>query len=114
MNERERLIELIQKSVDGCARNWAEKIADHLLENGVIVPPVKVGNTVFGISRGAIVPISIDRIQHSSRGTDILGRNERYFGNGTITLHPDNEFGIEWYKTKEEAEKALKGGATNE
>jgi len=36
---RERLIELIQKSVNGCARNWAETIADYLLENGVIVTP---------------------------------------------------------------------------
>ena len=28
-----------------------------------------------------------------------------------ITLHPDNEFGIEWYTTKKQAEKALQGGA---
>ena len=35
--ERERLIELIIESVDGCARNWAEVIADHLLANGVRV-----------------------------------------------------------------------------
>ena len=89
----------------------AESIADYLLEHGALVPPVKVGDTVYGISRGAIVPISIDRIQHSSRGIDILGRNEQCFGNGTITLHPDNEFGIEWYTIKEQAEKALKGGA---
>lgn len=37
MTERERLIELIQNAVDGCARHWAEVIADHLLANGVIV-----------------------------------------------------------------------------
>ena len=36
---RERLVELIQESVNGCARNWAEVIADYLLENGVIVTP---------------------------------------------------------------------------
>ena len=35
--ERERLIALIIESVDGCARNWAEVIADHLLANGVKV-----------------------------------------------------------------------------
>ena len=34
---RDRLIELIQDAVNGCARNWAEIIADHLLANGVIV-----------------------------------------------------------------------------
>lgn len=27
---RDRLINLIQNAVDGCARNWAEVIADHL------------------------------------------------------------------------------------
>lgn len=34
LEQREKLIELIQESVR-CARNWAEVIADHLLENGV-------------------------------------------------------------------------------
>lgn len=117
MNERERLIELMRQAFNVSDDNYGtpntEQVVDYLLENGVIVPPVKVGQTVYGISRGAIIPIGIDRIQYSKRGIDILGRNER-FGNGTITLHPDNEFGIEWYTTKEEAEKALKGGATNE
>ena len=110
MTERERLIEICDTNNGWVDEAPAEKFADYLLENGVIVPPVMVGQTVYGISRGAIIPIGIDRIQYSNRGIDILGRNERYFGNGTITLHPDNEFGIEWYATKEEAEQALKGG----
>ena len=42
---RDRLIELIQASVGGCARNWAEVIADHLLANGVIVPILQTGVT---------------------------------------------------------------------
>ena len=36
---RERLIELIQNSVGGCARHWAEIIADNLIENGVAIIP---------------------------------------------------------------------------
>lgn len=32
---RDKLIDLIQGAVGGCARHWAELIADHLLENGV-------------------------------------------------------------------------------
>lgn len=44
---REKLIELIMNAVGGCARHWAEVIADHLLANGVIVPPCKVGATLF-------------------------------------------------------------------
>lgn len=45
--QRERLVELIQASVNGCARNWAEVIADYLLAHGIIVPPCKVGDDVF-------------------------------------------------------------------
>ena len=113
MNERERLVELLNKSCEarGWLMNGAGTIADYLLENGVIVLPVKIGQTVYGISRGEIIPIGIDRIQYSNRGIYILGRNERCFGYGTITLDPNNKFGMEWYKTKEQAEKALKGGA---
>lgn len=44
---RDRLIELIQNAVGGCARHWAKIIADHLLANGVIVPPCKVGDFVY-------------------------------------------------------------------
>lgn len=35
MTDREKLIELIQSAVGGCARHWAELIADHLIANGV-------------------------------------------------------------------------------
>ena len=48
MTERERLIELLNewgnKENDGVR---AESIADYLLANGVIVPPCKVGDTVY-------------------------------------------------------------------
>ncbi len=47
---RDKLIELIQDAVGGCARHWAEIIADHLLKNGVIIPPCKLGDTVWYIS----------------------------------------------------------------
>lgn len=45
---RNKLIELIQESVDGCARYWASVIADHLIENGVILPEfLKVKETKY-------------------------------------------------------------------
>ena len=34
---REKLIELIQSAVNGCATYWAGLIADYLIANGVIV-----------------------------------------------------------------------------
>ena len=36
MTEREKMIKIIQNSVDGCAEHWAGLIADGLLENGVV------------------------------------------------------------------------------
>ena len=57
MNERERLIELLmqgeleasKQGVFNCSwsKRKAEIIADFLIENGVIVLPVKVGGTVY-------------------------------------------------------------------
>ena len=53
LNERDRLIELIgdkQPSAEYENYNsveWAEHLADYLLANGVIVPPCKVGDTVW-------------------------------------------------------------------
>ena len=45
--ERKRLIELLNVDMSGCNGDYAEEMADYLLENGVIVPPCKVGDTVY-------------------------------------------------------------------
>ena len=37
MNVREKLVEIIQNSVGGCAKHWAQVIADGLVANGVTV-----------------------------------------------------------------------------
>ena len=37
MDVMEKLVEIIQNSVGGCARHWAEVIADGLIANGVTV-----------------------------------------------------------------------------
>lgn len=47
MTQREKLIELIMVSVGGCARHWAEVIADYLLENGVVVLPCRCGECEY-------------------------------------------------------------------
>ena len=49
---RERLIESVKNSLNkhiGKSCLLAENIADDLLENGVIVPPCKVGTTIYMI-----------------------------------------------------------------
>lgn len=105
---REKLIELLQNAPSDFEGNKnVSTLADYLLANGVIVPPCKVGDIVYIISRGDIVDIKIVSIQYINKRIDISGRNEKYFGYSTITLDSKNEVGKKWYTTKEEAEKAL-------
>lgn len=104
---REKLIELLMTTpTDYEGNRGVGVIADYLLANGVIVLPCKVGDTVYVISRRDIVPLKVDSIMNNNRGINILGRNEKYWGNGTITLRPDKRI-VDWYLTREEAEKAL-------
>lgn len=120
---RDRLIELIQESVKGCARNWAEVIADYLLENGVIVPPCKIGDAVY-----VIEPCNcynnyseFDECHHrrtkatkwlemvrvpTKHHTKCLKLFERPF-----KIEYMNKVGKTIFLTREEAEQALKGGA---
>lgn len=50
MTDRDRLICLIMGANSPCVSlAEGERIADHLLDNGVIVPPCKVGDTVYEI-----------------------------------------------------------------
>ena len=117
MTERERLIELLNNSLTGSvglSSLLSESIADYLLKNNVKALPFKINDIVYGISRGQIIPIQIDIIQYTSEGINIYGSNEEYFGYSRIHLDLNNQIGIQWYKTKEEAEKALKGGIENE
>ena len=114
MTERERLIELLNewgnKENDGVR---AESIADYLLTHNVKPLPCKIHDLVYGISRGQIIPIQIDTIQYTKRGIDIYGSNEEYFGYSTIHLDVNNQIGIQWYKTKEEAKKVLEAENEN-
>ena len=69
MTEREKLIELLCsaplgfKSFDSqYYKSTISKIADHLLENGVIVPPCKVGDTVYYINKRLHIALYLNTI----------------------------------------------------
>lgn len=121
MTDRESLIELLCSAPLGSRtfeqqyyRSTITKIVDYLLANNVKPLPCNINDIVYGISRGMIIPIQIDTIQYTSRGIDICGSNEEYFGYGTVHLDINNQIGMQWYYTKEEAEKALEGMRKNE
>lgn len=102
MTERERLIELIQSAVGGCAKHWAEVIADYLLANGVIVPPCKVGQTVWFIrNKTEIIATAVQKIILKHGGLYIkLCCNSMY----ETTC---NSIGKTVFLSREEAEEAL-------
>ena len=108
---RERLIELIQDSVRGCARNWAEIIADYLLANGVIVPPCKVGDTVYEMqpTRKRTQEYEVTTAKYNGHywwfTWVVKDRNGIY---GNVEGFSNYLLGKTVFLTKEDAENALK------
>ena len=116
---RDRLVELIQNSVDGCASYWAELIADHLIANGVIVPPCKVGDKVYCINTffqndTRINVCEVDAI-HITSGKNKFGHKKPSYALVRDTnmkqlssrIYFEN-FGKTVFLTKEQAEQKLK------
>mgnify|MGYP007111660605 FL=1 len=103
---RDRLVELLYKLHRSKIPSMGE-IADHLLANGVIVPPCKVGDKVyrtFGnycgekIFEGVVDQISI-----------FNNREIRFWVYGHPLGFACHDIGKTVFLTREEAEKALKG-----
>lgn len=126
---RDRLIELIGSKVckgysltcdeydphtcSNCYVNNCEigSLADHLLANGVIVPPCKVEDTVYQVDtvfkETVIIELKVIELTIDSKGIKTLygmtNEGSVYCFNRDYNLN-DIKF------TKEEAERALKGG----
>ena len=94
-------------SEDGykCAPDFSEFFADRLLENGVIVVPCKIGDTVYQADAVRIYELEIFDIS--------LRKGKPYYETESIDFDWD-AIGKSVFLTKEEAEKAIakmKGGA---
>lgn len=82
-----------------------EAIADHLLENGVIVPPCKVGDIVYMVSPGGkiheklVIGMSVWEGKPPRLG---------FLCPNALTFREDH-IGETVFFTREEAEQALKG-----
>ena len=110
MTERERLVELIKngfftkpvyEALCTNKRKACDFLADYLLENGVIVPPCKVGDMVYIFERGSyIIPICGQGKPHWE--IKIEKCSFKYW------LLDNHKFGVNMFFTREEAEKALK------
>lgn len=117
---RDRLIELIRKS--GCVDTWnyhadefkepnpIEELADHLLKNGVIVPPCKVGDTVYFVCGYNMAEYKVYKMEYDCLFWRIYGQNNTYVIEHREFVFFDERIGKTVFLKREEAEKALKGG----
>lgn len=108
---RDRLSNMIQNAVGGCAKYWADVIAEKLVAEGVIVPPCKVGQTVYFpiethpdecepfVDVGTVFAIGIDE-RHT------IWISARY-ESGLKYYHTSDDIGKTVFLTREEAERAL-------
>ena len=120
MTEREKLIELIHRGITEYLtstneQTYAEYFADHLLSNGVIVPPCKVGDTVYilttdslsGIEKSRVKRMLLQNLQDGMTIKIIVPCICDDWGNAVWEFYPD-DFGKTVFLTREEAEKATK------
>ena len=113
---RDRLIELLKKAdkyASGVCTDYDEAqavCAEYLISEGVIVPPCKVGDTIYFVSRGEIIPMVVNCISFNGNYQYCLNCNyadEEQYGYSLLTF-TDKVRGYMFGFTKEEAEKALK------
>lgn len=116
MTDRERLIEILEDTL----HEWEcdvqpetlSQIAEHLLANGVIVPPCKVGDTVWAIAlTGKLYKYTINGVhQFEDKHFMFGGYRIREDGKKVNPTWQDSEIGRIVFigaTAKEEAEKAL-------
>ena len=112
-SERKRLVELTRKHLKeelgmNIHTDILEKYADHLLDNGIVVPPVKVGQTLYLVRQDiqkiieVVVTAIMQRKTFQYAEVDIVEDNRKSF----ITLA---YWGNRLFPTREEAKKALEG-----
>ena len=113
---RDRLIELLEKANETVIGFTIDGdigiIADHLLAEGVIVPPCKVGDTVYHIT-GIDTREDLDltdifegKVKSISKDEKALWIYVRY-DNGLTYWYEETDIGRRLFLTREEAEKAL-------
>ena len=112
MGDRDRLIEILQDTLhewecDVSIKTLTE-IAEHLLANGVIVPPCKVGDTLYEItSRNTISEYEVTAIRIELFNVFIDWKLTQGFVDRYISDMPVGEIGKTVFLTREEAEKAF-------
>lgn len=109
---RDRLIELL----DDTLKEWecdvqpetVLQIAEYLLENGVIVPPCKVGDTVYLIKYGDVIELVVRDLLFDTKGLYSLVASRKDQHQRCTFEYNRFRGDLEYIKfTREQAEKAL-------
>ena len=116
MTDRERLIELMDIIIQPGEKTLGD-IADHLLANGVIVPPCKVGDVVYSNVRYSGYYMRQKDAPYSYKVCFIGINDYEGHGGGFVNVVHENgsmlqfefsQIGKTVFLTKEDAEQALK------
>lgn len=107
MTERKKLVELLDKiHHKHLGEEYYERLAttaDYLLDEGIVVPPVNLGDTVYwhnGV--GVITEYKIEAIQYTFSKGRYMWRLD--LGDGLMPIYPHHAL----FLTREEAEKNVK------
>lgn len=118
MTDLERLIELLDNApADPAGNRNVRTLAEYLLANGVIVPPCKVGDTVYAFSGdfGVVLPYFVENLR-----IGFMDKNRNYWcyeanchAEETDELLDEIDFDLEdigktVFLTREEAEGVLR------
>ena len=103
MTDRDRIIELIinAKREDPETGSFTEFLADHLIANGVICPPCKVGQIVWLVRDGKIEETTVEKIVLKYKGLYLKLLCNSFYETTCRSI------GKTVFLTREEAEKEL-------
>lgn len=92
------------KPIEDRKEKWESKDNEQIIEKLKKLP--NIGDTVYGIFRQKIIPLTITGITFNEFGITLSAKNEEELGYSAINLLADNT-GTEWYKTRKEAKAAM-------
>ena len=126
---RDRLVELMEDIILSCKSSlcvdcehlnvgyphcMGVHFVDHLIENGVVCLPCKVGDTVYYLDGMTLVETKVHCISFGGRySTYSQGQIHTYDSDKDNITVKIEQFGKTVFLTREEAEQKLKGGVDN-
>ena len=113
---QDKLMSLCDEKIDGMSflnsdhwfdfRSRMREVVGHLVESGVIVLPVKPGDTVYTISRGKIKEWTVYYLGMNTRNQFSFNYHDKNFQNSRMAC--DEDIGETVFLTEEDAINELK------